>query len=286
MFKIEMASEAQPEQITSDLFDQLEALIEKRALMCFKSERRNHLINTVVAHARKIGEETHAYIRRILSPESDAELMALIDSLTINETSFFRYVPQLELLTNIALPEIIARKRAAGAPKRIDIWSAACSTGQEVYTLAVLAYEAVRFLPQWDVRIYGTDISPTVLEIARRGVYADTRLEMMPPIIRTRYFEQVGHQIRVKDVLRRVTYFQQHNLRDQFPLANFDIIFCRNVLIYFSREEQARLARRFNERISPGGFLFLGHSESLQGLDVDFCVRIHERGVSYQKGGV
>lgn len=272
-------------QSTPALFDQLAAVIEERALMSFKTERRNILVNTATSRARKTGaSNTDAYIRRVLAVGNNAEMMALIDELTINETTFFRYVPQLDLLSNVILPEIIARKSATFAPKRIEIWSAACSTGQEVYTLAVLAYEAMRFLPQWDVRVYGTDISPTVLETARRGVYPSARLDTMPPRVLSRYFEQGNNQIRVKDTLRRITYFQQHNLRDPFPPANYDIIFCRNVMIYFSRAEQARLAQKFKERLAPKGSLFLGHSESLQGLGVDLRVRIHERGVSYQKG--
>jgi chemotaxis protein methyltransferase CheR len=105
----------------------------------------------------------------------------------------------------------------------------------------------------------------------------------MPQGILPRYFDETGAEIRVKDVLRRITLFQHHNLRETLPAGIFDIIFCRNVMIYFSREEQARLVQKFKERLAPEGFLFIGHSESLQGLGVDYRLRIHERGIAYQR---
>lgn len=270
--------------VPQPLLDELERLIERRTMMRFGVERRTHFVNTVNQRARAAGEqEVASYIRRVMGLGGEMELMALIDDLTINETTFFRNVPQLEMVTKIAIPEIIERKRATREPKRIDIWSAACSTGQEVYTLAILAYEAVRFMPEWDVRVFGTDISATVIETARRAVYPKARLDTMPPLTLTRYFDDLGDQIRVKDSLRHHTSFQQHNLKEQLPSGVFDIIFCRNVMIYFSRDEQAQLVRRFKERLAPQGFLFIGHSESLQGLGVDYRLRIHERGVAYQR---
>ena len=266
------------------LLDELSALVERRTMMQFGVERRSHFVGTLKARARAAGEaDAASYVRRVMSPAGEAELLALIDDLTINETTFFRNVPQLEMVKNVALPETVARKRAAGEAKRINVWSAACSTGQEVYTLAILAYEALRFAPGWDVRVFGTDISPTVIETARRGVYPKARLDTVPPGVLARYFDDAGDEIRVKDLLRRVTLFQQHNLREQLPPGSFDIIFCRNVMIYFSREEQTRLVQKFYERLAPGGFLFVGHSESLQGLGVSYRLRIHERGIAYQK---
>jgi len=252
-------------------------------MMQFGTERRNHFLNTVGARARIANlPDTASYVRSVLAPGGQAELMALIDDLTINETTFFRNVPQMKLFAKIA-GEIAGRKRTPGSPRRLNVWSAACSTGQEAYTLAILAYEALRFLPSWDVHVFGTDIAPSVIEVAKRGVYPKTRLDNMPPQILTRYFDDLGTEIRVKDVLRRLTSFQSHNLRDPFPAQTYDVIFCRNVMIYFSREDQVALAQRFGDRLAPEGFLFIGHSESLQGLDVKFRLRVEEGGVAYQK---
>lgn len=275
-----------PNETDTQLLAKLAAEIERRTLMQFGAERRAHFVNTVTARARAKGAaDVPTYVRRLLAPGSEAELLALSDELTINETTFFRNVPQLDLVTKLAVPETVARKRAAGAAKRVDIWSAACSTGQEVYTLAILAFEALRLTAGWGVSVFGTDLSPTVLDTARRGLYPKARLDTMPAGMLPRYFDDLGEQLKVKDVLRRMVSFQQHNLCDTLPPGTFDIIFCRNVMIYFSREEQARLVQKFKERLAPGGFLFIGHSESLQGLGVDLRMRIHERGVVYQKEG-
>ncbi len=268
----------------SQLIDELASLVERRTMMQFAVERRTHFVNIVTARARAAGmQDVTAYVKRLLGVGAEAEIHALIDDLTINETTFFRNVPQIEMVSRVAIPEIVARKQKTSEPKVINIWSAACSTGQEVYTLAIVAFEALRFLPQWDVRVTGTDISPTVIEAARRGIYPKARLDTMPQNHLRFYFDDAGDQISVRDPLRRKVSFQQHNLRDVFPTGPFDIIFCRNVMIYFSRDEQAKLAARFKERLTTGGFLFIGHSETLQGLGVDYRLRIEDRGIAYQK---
>lgn len=271
---------------SATLVDSLIDKISRRTMMQFSDQRRNHFLNTIAARARANGiVNLSDYVVAALAPANEPEMQALIDELTINETTFFRNVPQINVFTNVAIPEIIKRKTAQRGVKRLEIWSAACSTGQEVYTLAIRAYEALKFLPTWDVKVWGTDISPSVLEVARRGVYPRARLDTMPPETLARYFETEGDNIRVKDILRHITSFREHNLNDPFPPLTYDIIFCRNVMIYFSREDQARLAQRFTERLAPGGFLFIGHSESLQGLDVNLRCRLEQGSVVYQKAG-
>lgn len=253
-------------------------------MMRFGLERRTHFLNTITTRARITkSDDAASYIRQVLAPWGQPELLNLIDDLTINETTFFRNVPQMNLFAKVAIPEIVARSRSIKGEKRIEIWSAACSTGQEVYTLAILAYEAMRFLPEWTVHVYGTDISPSVIEVARRGVFPKARLDTMPQEHLNRYFDVVDGEIRVKDPLRRITSFQQHNLTDPFLSKKYDVIFCRNVMIYFSREDQAKLARKFSDSLKPGGFLFIGHSESLQGLGIDFSLRLEEGSVAYQR---
>ena len=147
----------------------------------------------------------------------------------------------------------------------------------------ILANEAVQPLYTWGVQILATDLSKRVLEVGRRATYPKARLDTMPPEIRTQYFHDLGDQIRVKDGIRQSVTFMQHNLRDPFPSDRFDVIFCRNVMIYFSRQDQIRLAQRFHDYLAPEGFLFIGHSESLQGLNVGLQMRLHNGGVAYQK---
>jgi chemotaxis protein methyltransferase CheR len=268
---------------TNRLLEELIQKIEQRSMMMFGVDRRTHLLNTISARSKQASLDESTYIQRVLSPIGEVEFMALIDNLTINETTFYRNVPQMNLFSRVAIPEIVARKKNEKGQKRLNVWSAACSTGQEAYTLAILGYEALRFTPAWDVRVFATDISPTVVDVARRGVYPKARLDTMPPEILKRYFDDLGDTIKVKDVLRQMTTFQTQNLRDPFSAMNYDVIFCRNVMIYFSREDQAKLAQRFRERLVPGGFLFIGHSESLQGLNVDLQLRLQEGGVAYQR---
>lgn len=273
------------EAAPTEALNRLAAYVEKRTLMQFGEERRTHFINTIAARVQAVGApDMETYIRQVSGPGGDAEFMTLVDALTINETTFFRNVPQIEMFARVALPEMIERKKASGdTGKRLEVWSAACSTGQEVYTLGMLGLEALSAYPGWELHILGTDISSSVLETAKQGIYQKSRLDTMPPAMLARYFETVGEKIRVKDAVRRITSFQYHNLNDPLPLRQFDVIFCRNVMIYFSREEQARLAQKFKDRLTPGGFLFIGHSESLHGLDVDLQLRIKDRGVAYQK---
>ena len=283
-YSLQVLPESRAALIPEALLNELAATIERRTLMQFGAERRDLLINTLAGLADAAGmRDAGSYAGRLLSSGSETELMALVDALTINETTFFRNVPQLNMFAGFALPEVIARKRATSEPKRLKIWSAGCSTGQEAYTLAMLANEVVKPLFTWEAQILGTDISPTVLKAARHGVYPKARLDTMPTHMRARYFDDLGAEIRVKESLRRLVTFKQHNLCESFPNDRFDVIFCRNVMIYFSRKEQARLAQRFAERLAPEGFLFIGHSESLQGLDVGLQLRLHNGGVAYQK---
>lgn len=270
--------------IPEPILSALATTIEQRTLMQFGNERRELLINTLTALAGAAGErDTVNYAGRLLGPGHETELMALVDALTINETTFFRNVPQLNLFAQQALPKIIARKRATSEPKVIKIWSAGCSCGQEPYTLGMLANEAVQPLYTWGVQILATDISPRVLEVARRGIYPKARLDTLPEHLRKEYFHELSAEIRVKDKLKQLVTFRQHNLCDPFPNDRFDVIFCRNVMIYFSRQEQLRLAQRFRDHLAPEGFLFIGHSESLQGVDVGLQMRLHNGGVAYQR---
>jgi chemotaxis protein methyltransferase CheR len=270
--------------IPEPLLCELVRLIEQRTLMQFGSERRDLLLNTLGALAGAAGAgDTATYAGKLLGAGHEKELMALVEALTINETTFFRNVPQLNLFAQYALPKVIARKRATSEPKNLKIWSAGCSYGQEAYTLAILAHELVQPLYTWGVQILATDLAKRVLEVGRRAVYPKARLDTMPPAVRTQYFHDLGEQIRVKDQIRQSVTFMQHNLRDPFPADRFDVIFCRNVMIYFSRQDQIRLAQRFHDHLAPEGFLFIGHSESLQGLNVGLQMRLHNGGVAYQK---
>ena len=209
------------------------------------------------------------YCELMRSPAGEAELQFLIDRISTNHTHFFREIKHFEFISDVILP---AWRAAKGRKEPFRLWSAASSTGEEPYSLAI--HLAENFAPAESGRwqIDATDISTRVLEVARQGVYEKERLTSVSPEILRRYFQKgekdwAGH-FRVKDALRRRVQFQHLNLLGQaYPFAwPFDLILCRNVMIYFDRPTQETLVRQLSAQLVPGGFLLVGHSESLSGV--------------------
>lgn len=203
-------------------------------------------------------------------PEARAELERAVDALTTNETYFFREEYQLRGFAQEVLPALYERGRQDGS-RRLTVWSAGCSTGEEAYSLAVLVLETGLFA-DWDVRIFGSDISREVLSKARRGVYGPASFRAMPERYE-RYFEEVPGGRRVRDEVRALCHFGHMNLLERHRAAivgRVRVIFCRNVLIYFDPESRARAIDVFYDRLVPGGYLLLGHSESLLNVSTAF----------------
>lgn len=199
------------------------------------------------------------------SPRGSAEHQQLISLITNNETYFFREDLQLQVLAEHILPELKEKKQLAGR-KKIRIISAGCSSGEEVYTLAMILLESGHFLWDWDIQIVGIDIDPEMIAKARAGIYSGRAFQTTPPQHLERYFSKCedGHQVR--ESLRRVTRFEEANLLKLDHLKSpetVDVIFCRNVFIYFSDATTKKIVESFAELLSHEGHLFLGHSESL-----------------------
>ncbi|MCB9611550.1 MAG: protein-glutamate O-methyltransferase CheR [Sandaracinus sp.] len=200
--------------------------------------------------------------------DGDAELERAVDLLTTNETYFFRESYQLQAFERELLPELAERNAAR---KRLTVWSAGCSTGEEVYTIAMIVASMPRF-EGWDVRIFGSDISRRVLQQARRGVYREASFRAMP-LQHLRYFDETTEGRSVRPDVRAMCHFGHLNLLEHGRTAivgAVDVIFCRNVLIYFDPESRAQVVRTFFDRLVPGGYLLLGHSESLLRTTTDF----------------
>ncbi|MCB9601818.1 MAG: CheR family methyltransferase [Polyangiales bacterium] len=200
--------------------------------------------------------------------DGDAELERAVDLLTTNETYFFRESYQLQAFERELLPELAERNAAR---KRLTVWSAGCSTGEEVYTIAMIVASMPRF-EGWDVRIFGSDISRRVLQQARRGVYREASFRAMP-LQHLRYFDDTAEGRSVRPEVRAMCHFGHLNLLEHGRTAivgAVDVIFCRNVLIYFDPESRAQVVRTFFDRLVPGGYLLLGHSESLLRTTTDF----------------
>lgn len=209
-----------------------------------------------------------------------AELQHFIDAVTTNKTDFFREPQHFPFLLGTALPELAPRGLAGGTvPWRCKLWSAPCSSGEEPYTLAMLLAEHAVRTPGFDYAILGTDVSSRMLQHARRAVYDAERIDPVPQELRSKYLlrsrDRRRPQVRIVPELRRRVVFHQLNFmdRDYRVKDTFDVVFCRNVLIYFDKATQAEVVRRLSRHLRPDGYLFVGHSESLAGLDVPFVAR-------------
>ncbi|MGC4113130.1 MAG: protein-glutamate O-methyltransferase CheR [Myxococcales bacterium] len=198
-----------------------------------------------------------------------AELDTAVEALTTNETYFFREPHQLKAFREEILPGLVKERAST---RRLRLWSAGCSTGEEAYTLAMLILES-GLCQGWDVEIFGSDISRKVLSAARKGTYAKNALREAPLEMVQRYFVADAGRHVVKDEVKALVSFGHLNLLDEHMvamLARFDAVFCRNVMIYFDLPARRRVLKSFHGRLVPGGFLLLGHSESLIHVTADF----------------
>jgi chemotaxis protein methyltransferase CheR len=211
----------------------------------------------------------------------------IVDAITTNETLFFRDTAPFDLLRHKIVPELIDRRAKTGA-SRIRIWSAACSTGQEIYSIAILLKELLGDPDRYGVRLVGTDISNHAVARASRGLYNDTEIARgLSDTLRNKYFAQTRDGWQIRDELRAMASFKHQNLMgDLAPLGTFDVIFCRNVAIYFSEADKISLFRRLERALEPSGYLVIGSMESLNGICPQFESKRHLRSVYYQvKGG-
>jgi chemotaxis protein methyltransferase CheR len=211
----------------------------------------------------------------------------VIDAITTGETLFFRDSAPFDLLRHKILPELIDRRGRAGARVPIRIWSAACSTGQEVYSIAIVLKETLRDLNQYDVRLIGTDLSNQAVVRASRGAYSSLEISRgMSSDLLSKYFNRNGDQYQVRDELRGLATFRTINLLQDFSgLGRFDIIFCRNVAIYFNDRDRASLFGRLERALERDGSLLIGSMESLNNVCPQLEPRRHLRSVFYQPRG-
>lgn len=234
-------------------------------------------------HHRLKSFKDYYYLLRY-NPNKEQELSEVVDLLTTNETYFFREDFQLRSFTEEVLPEIRRRKEQAG-DRRLRIWSAGCSTGEEPYTIAMLLLEQPAFA-DWQVDIIGTDISQRVLQIARKGVYGNSSFRVTPPRFQQSYFTEVDGKFRIDDRAKSLVTISHLNLFDAPRvglLGRMDVIFCRNVIIYFDLAAKKRVIDSFFQRLRPEGFLLLGHSESLMNISNAYVLRHFVHDMVYQR---
>jgi len=236
------------------------------------SDDKKHLLRNRLGKLIRQGgfASYEEYYNHVVEDSSGQELIRLIDRISTNLTYFFREPKHFELLRESVIPALLEEKRRKGV-RRLRVWSAACSTGEEPYSLLMTFLPLIEPLNAWDFRLLGSDISTQVLARAKAGIYSKEQIKGQEAIQISRFFERISTGLTIKPAVKKYVTFARINLQEPFPVKGpFDLIFCRNVMIYFDQETRARLINRFHEVLAPGGHLFIGHSENLTGLQHQF----------------
>ncbi|MBI5179793.1 MAG: protein-glutamate O-methyltransferase CheR [Nitrospirae bacterium] len=276
----------EPIELSDEIFKLLKDLIYKSSGVWFddnsKDILRMRLTNSVQRHQFKNFKDYYYFLR--YDREKDAELASLLDIVTNHETYFFREMPQLKAFSEEILPEIREIKKRDGS-KEMKIWSAGCSTGEEAYTIAMLFLESKMF-NDLNIEIFATDISHRVLHSARRGVYQKHAFRATDSEMIAKYFIQEDNGYKISDKVKEKVNFGYFNLLDSDKSAfinRMDVIFCRNVIIYFDMPAKKKVIDMFYEKLNNSGFLLLGHSESLINISTAFTLRHFKNDMVYQK---
>ncbi|ABB38370.1 MCP methyltransferase, CheR-type [Oleidesulfovibrio alaskensis G20] len=276
------------QKITDEEFSQLRDFIYDQCGIYIADNRKYLIENRLANRLKELNLKTYGeyfyYLRYDAGRKQ--ELSRLFEVVTTNETSFFRNPPQLKVFEEKVLSAVLADLRASRS-KRLRIWSAGCSTGEEPYTLAIILHEILRSeIASWDIKITANDLSEAVLHAARRGIYTEYALRTTPPEIISKYFIKEGSNFKIKPELKKLVNFGQINLSDRMQLKRVErsqIVFCRNVIIYFDDEMKKQVISSFYDNLTPGGYLLIGHSESLHNITRAFKPEHHQGAIVYRK---
>ena len=257
--------------LSSEQFETLRVLLSQAAGLVFDESRKESMAYSVAERLRESGAcDVSSYLALLDDP---AEKQRLLDEVTIQETHFFRNPPQVRALRTYVLPELLRHADAHG--RRLRIWSAGCSTGEEPYSIAMMVRELLPSTSGWDVKVLASDVSSRALDAARTGRYGARAVQMATPEQLARFFQPSpdgGHEVRPE--VRELVEFRHHNLVTEpvpyAPSERIDLVLCRNVTIYFARDTTRALMQRLHHSLRDGGYLFLGHSETLWQVSEDF----------------
>ncbi len=252
--------------LTEKSFDFIRVLLREQTGITLAGNKRDMVYRRLIKRLRVLGLDSfEAYCDHLSGPDRDAEIRQMKNALTTNLTKFFRERHHFEHLAKVALPPLVERAERCGA-RRLRIWSAGCSSGEEPHSIAITLCRHMRELDTWDARILATDIDTDMIEAGRAGLYQRRIIEDIPPHLRKRFFLDAGAEgeCQVTDDARSLITFKPLNLLQTWPMKGpFDVIFCRNVVIYFDKPTQRSLFDRFADILKDDGFLYIGHSESL-----------------------
>lgn len=247
-------------------FEKFRTLIYNESGIHFSETNRSILESRLKERLRKASLEKITDYYSLIKNDNE-ELKILLDSVTTNLTRFWRNTAHFQTFEYFVLPDLVAFKKKSGQNK-IKVWSAGCSTGEEPYTIAILLKEILP--PDFDLEVVASDISLKSLMIAKEGFYQETRIVGIPDKYLAKYFSKKGDGYQVQDNVRKLIKFDYHNLKNDSGLRSLDIIFCRNVIIYFDETAQNAVINRFWDAMGSHSFLFIGHSESLFGMNTKF----------------
>lgn len=253
--------------LTDRDYRRISELVRRQTGITLSDAKRDMVYSRLSRHLRRLGlNDFSSYCDLLAGDESGPEMKEFVNAITTNLTSFFREVHHFDYLEKTLLPDLM---RSRGTTRRLRLWSAGCSTGEEPYSMAMVIAESVP--PGWDIRILATDLDSNVLAIARRGIYDAARVKGVSPERLRRWFVKGqglnAGQVRVAPRLRGLVEFRRLNLMGPWPMHGpFDAIFCRNVVIYFDKATQKELVERYADLLPGDGHLFLGHSETLYRL--------------------
>ena len=259
--------------MTAAQFEALRKIVYTRSGIHFPDAKKYVLESRLSRRLEELEFETFdQYISFItIGPYRDDEFQEMFNRITINETSFFRNEPQLDHFEKVSLPRLMESRKTL---KRLRIWSAACSTGEEPYTLAIQLHRSLGVrLPDWHIEILGTDISEKCLNVAQAGLYPHYAIRSMNPWVLKRYFQEAAGNFQLDSSIMSMVRFELLNLKDAIAakrFGTFDVIFCRNVMIYFDDPMRLQCVKTFYNQLADDGVLYIGHSETLRNLDVAF----------------
>lgn len=249
-------------------FDRLRSLVREHTGIVLNDSKREFVHSRISQRLRELRLGSFAEYCDLLASPGNAEQTAFVSAVTTNLTAFFREKHHFDFIAQTVIPEL---EQHFPREKRIRCWSAACSTGEEPYSLVITLFEHLKLASQWHLEVVANDIDKDVLMTAANGIYPERQLTGLSEQQITQWFNtdycEPGYKA-VNDALRRQLTLLQFNLLERWRLSDlFDIIFCRNTLIYFDRDTQNQLVGRFKQQLKPGGYLFLGHSESMPARD-------------------
>lgn len=277
-------------EMTKDDFETIRDLIHEKSGIYFAENKMYLLKNRLFKRMQTLGiSGFRDYFYQIKYDTSQREFGHLMNLVTTNETSFFRNEPQLKSFSEEVLPKFLDERKKSGR-KSLRIWSAGCSTGEEPYTLAMIILDRLPDPTGWNIEIIANDISEQVLRSARAGEYSGTTLRNISPSQLVKFFDKGSNDTyKIKQNVKSLVKFSQINLNDPRQLARYsdvDTIFCRNVMIYFSDDVKKQIVRGYYNALRQGGYLYIGHSETLHGVSKAFKLVYLKNALVYQKEAV